>query len=330
MEVIGVFFDMKALVTGASGFIGSHLTEALLSRGYTVRCLVRSTSNIRWIESLCVELVKGDCIDHKSLENAVKDCEYVFHLAGLTKASCEKDFFCVNVGGTENMLKAIFVFNDKIKRFIFLSSLAAVGPSTDGCPVTEDSIPHPVSAYGKSKLFAEKAVLEAGKNFPVTIIRPPAVYGPRDKDFYFFFKLIKKGIFPYWGETKYSIIYIDDLINGLIMAAESGVAIGKTYFITDMEIYSNEDIAYEISNIFGNNITKIKIPKSIMPAIASIGEKVTKGKSILNKDKVKELKYQHWICDCSKAVRELGFETQVKLKEGLKWTADWYKINRWL
>jgi nucleoside-diphosphate-sugar epimerase len=321
---------MKALVTGATGFIGSHLAEALLSRGYEVRCLVRSGSNRRWLETLCVEFVEGDCLDEKSLEEAVKGCNYVFHVAGITKACRENDFFCVNVDGTRNLINTVIKYNNKIERFVFISSLAAVGPSLDGRPVNEETEPHPVSVYGKSKLEAERVVLGVTDQIPITIIRPPAVYGPRDRDFYFFFKLIKRGIFPYWGKARYSLVYVDDLINGIIMSAESSEAVGQTYFIADGEVYSNEEIAYEISRILNKNITKVHLPKSIMPFLASIGERFSRGPSIFNKDKVRELKYQHWICDSSKAERELGYKPKVKLSEGLKWTANWYKINRWL
>ncbi len=321
---------MKALVTGSTGFIGSHLVEALIASGYNVRCLVRSTSDRRWIESLCVELVNGDCLDIDTLKESVKGCDYVFHLAGLTKACREEDFYCVNVKGTENIVNAVLQANPDIKRFVFLSSQAAVGPSFNGTPVNESTEPHPVSVYGRSKLEAEKIVGSAGDRIPVTIIRPPAVYGPRDRDFYFFFKLIKRGIFPYWGRSQYSLVYIDDLINGIILSVENSAAVGKTYFIADMEIHTNEEIALTIAKILGRPLRKVRVPRAIMPFLASIGEKFTKDKSIFNRDKVRELHYRYWLCDSTLAQKELGYKPAVKLEDGLKWTADWYKINRWL
>ncbi len=321
---------MKALVTGASGFIGSHLAEALLCKGYDVRCLVRSRSKIRWLETLCVELKEGDCLRPDTLEEAVKGCDYIFHLAGITKACRENDFFCVNVDGTRNLVEVARRYGDKLKRFVFVSSLAAVGPSPDGRPLTEEDEPHPVSVYGRSKLEAERIVLEASQHMPVTVIRPPAVYGPRDRDFYFFFKLIKRGIFPYWGKARYSLVYIDDLISGIIIAAETERSAGQVYFISDCREYTNEEVAYEISRVLDRPVTKVRIPMSVMPFLASIGERLGRGPTIFNRDKVRELRYRYWVCDCSKAVRELGFRPRVSLKEGLKWTADWYRINRWL
>ena len=321
---------MKALVTGSTGFIGSHLVEALIHRGYEVRCLVRNTSDKKWIESLSVETFTGDCLDPDSLENAVEGCEYIFHLAGITKACREDDFYCVNVKGTENILRAILNRNRSIKRFLFLSSQAAAGPSLNGRTVDETIEPRPVSVYGKSKLQAEALVNEAKDKIPVTIIRPPAVYGPRDRDFYFFFKLIKRGIFPYWGMSRYSLVYIDDLVNGIILSVESDAAAGKTYFITDMQEHTNIEIALEIARILDRPVRRVRIPRAIMPFLASIGERLSRGRSILNRDKVREIRYNNWLCSSALAEKEIGYRPKVNIKEGLKWTADWYRINRWL
>ncbi len=333
---------MKALVTGATGFIGSHLVESLLKKGLGVRCLVRETSSLKWIESYLpqdnisvsygasgIELFYGDCLEKDSLGTAVSDVDYVFHVAGLTKAARNEDFYSVNVGGTKNVISAVIENNGGIKRFLFVSSLAASGPSSDGKALREDSEPHPVSYYGKSKLEAEGIVNHAGKTIPVTIIRPPAVYGPRDRDFYLFFKFIKRGIFPYWGKSFYSMVYIDDLINGIILAAKSEVAQGKTYFISDNEIHTNEEIAFEIADIFQKRLTKVRLHRAIMPILANIGKKFGK-EGIVNRDKIRELSHACWICDAALAMRELDFKPSVSLKEGLKWTADWYRINRWL
>ena len=321
---------MKALITGATGFIGSHLTEALLKKGYSVRCLIRKTSDTKWLEPHSVELVYGDCIDIDSLKEAVKDCQYVFHLAGLTKACREEEYFCINVQGTENIIKAILSSATNLRRFVLLSSQAAAGPSYNGEPITEETPPRPVSHYGRSKLAAEEVVLSVSDKIPFTIIRPPAVYGPRDRDFYLFFKLIKRGIFPYWGKTRYSLVYIDDLVNGIILSAENKIAEGKIYFITDMKEHTNEEIAFSIAKIFNKNLTKVRIPWAVMPFLASLGERITRGKSIFNRDKIRELRYRCWLCDSSKAAEELGYSPHVSLQQGMKWTADWYKINRWL
>jgi len=321
---------MKTFVTGATGFIGSHLVEELFKRDYSVKCLVRSKSNLKWLEGLCVKTIHGDCLKIHTLEDALKDVEIIFHVAGLTKANNEEDFFKVNVEGTRNILKAALKNCKKLKRFVLISSLAAVGPSFDGKPVTEQTNPHPVSAYGKSKLMAEELVLEEKDRIPITIIRPPAVYGPRDKDFFFFFKLIYRGIFPYWGKAYYSIVYIEDLIEGIILAAEKPEAIGEIYFLTDNEFHTNIDIANEIANALEKTPLRLPIPKTLLAGLALMGGKFLSNPSIFNRDKVRELKYNNWTCQCEKARQELGYEPKVRMKEGIKWTADWYKLNRWL
>jgi len=320
---------MRALVTGANGFIGSHLCEELTKRGYKVTCLVRETSDLKWVEGMDLKFIQGDCTYPESLYEAVTDVDYIFHLAGLTKARSEEDFFCANAKGTENLIKAVAEKNPDIKRFVYLSSLAAVGPSTNGSPLREDSKPHPVSTYGRSKLEGEKAVLKFKDTIPVTILRPSAVYGPRDKDLFIFFKMVKKGIFPYWGKCYYSLLYVDDLVWGLILSAENKKAEGETYFLSDRRFYTNEEIVSEISFALGAKTTRLRVPRSIMPFFALVGEKIQRG-GIINRDKMRELSHTYWICDPKKATEELGFNPKVGIKQGIKWTADWYRIYRWL
>ncbi len=321
---------MKAMVTGATGFIGSHLVEGLLRKGYAVTCLVRKTSSLKWIEGLDVNLAYGDCMEKESLLNALSGFDYIFHLAGLTKAKNEKDFYSVNASGTQNLIEAVAKKNANIKRFFYLSSLAAAGPSCNQAPVKENIDPKPVSAYGKSKLEGERIILKHKNNIPVTIVRPPAVYGPRDKDMRLFFKMLKKGIFLQWGKCYYSLLYVDDLVRGIIISAENNSSAGNTYYLSDGKTYSNEEIAASISDAVGAKPVHIRIPRFAMPMIAHIGQRLSKKSSIINADRIKDFQYSYWICDSSKAEEELGFIPKVGIKEGMKWTADWYKIHQWL
>jgi len=321
---------MKALVTGATGFIGSSLARELLKRGYEVTCLKRKTSDPGWLMDLDVRFVHGDCNDSDSLKQLPADVDYVFHLAGLTKAKKEEDFFETNATGTENLLCFLSKNAPGIKRFIYMSSLAAAGPSLDGVPLDETAPPRPVSAYGKSKLGGELAAFRYKDRLPVTVIRPPAVYGPRDRDFFLFYRMIKRGFYPYWGKCYYSLLYVDDLVHGVIAAAESGEAEGKTYFLTGSRIYSNDEIVFEIMEAMGTRALRIKIPASTMKLLAKFSEKLADRASIINLDKLREIKHHHWTCDSKKAELEFGFIPKVSLKEGVKWTADWYKIHKWL
>ncbi|HZV12723.1 MAG TPA: NAD-dependent epimerase/dehydratase family protein, partial [Candidatus Kapabacteria bacterium] len=169
---------MKALVTGTTGFIGSHLAEQLLSKGYDVRCLVRKTANLRWLENKPFELVYGGLSDMASLVAAVKDVDCIYHVAGLTAAKSREEFLRGNRDATRNLLEAAGENGNALKRFIYVSSQAAVGPSPTAKPIDETFPYHPITAYGESKKAAEEEVQKFSSVFPITIVRPPAVYGP--------------------------------------------------------------------------------------------------------------------------------------------------------
>lgn len=321
---------MRALVTGATGFVGSHLAAELVNRGFEVTCLIRKSSPLEWLEGLDVKFAAGDCCDPASLNDAIKDAEYVFHLAGLTKAKDERDFYRVNAEGTKYLLSACLE-SDALKKFVLVSSQAAGGPSMEGRPVIEEDPANPVSHYGKSKLMAEEAALaSAAKGLPVVIMRPSAVYGPRDRDFFLLFKYIKKGLFPFWGESRYSLIYVDDLSRGLIMAAISPKKDGEIFYLSDSKVYTNTEIASVLGEIFSRKPVMIPIPRFVLPVAAGISGLLKRDSHIVNKDKLTEIGYKDWTCDPSKAGRELGFSAKIKLREGIKWTADWYRIHQWL
>jgi nucleoside-diphosphate-sugar epimerase len=321
---------MKVLVTGATGFIGSNLVKELVKRDYEVTCLTRKTSNLRCLEDLEVSIVHGDCTDKDSLKRLSADFSYVFHLAGLTKAKKEEDFFLTNGKGTENLLHALSARTKALKRFLYMSSLAAVGPSRNAMPLDETAKPRPVSLYGKSKLEGERVTFNYKDQMPISIIRPPAVYGPRDRDFFLFFKMVKRGFYPYWGKCYYSLLYVDDLVRGLIAAAESHEAEGMIYFLSDGRIYSNDDIVFEIIQAMNTKAVRLRIPASVMELFAKLSERLSQGATIINSDKLREIKHSYWTCNSKKAENELGFIPKVTLKEGIKWTADWYKIQKWL
>ncbi len=324
---------MKALVTGATGFIGSHLVEKLLGYGYEVACITRDASNPGWIKSLDVNLIEGDCSDKELLNRCVSGYDYIFHLSGLTKTSSKKKFYAVNETGTGNIINAVAKKNPNIRRFVYLSSLSAFGPGIDNRIPSEDHKPHPVSDYGNSKLGGERAVLRFSSDIPVSVLRASAVYGPRDKEFLLLFKMIKKGLLPHWGNGRTSMVYIDDLINAIILAVKEDNAVGKIYFISDGMIYSNSEITAEMASAIHAKPLKIRISKKILSTIGFFGNKISKitGKSsMINSDKIKELMYEDWVCDITKAKRDLCFEPKIGLKKGIEWTANWYRTHKWL
>jgi len=324
---------MKALITGATGFIGSHLAEKLLKKGFQVTCLTRNASSPGWLEGLDIKLVQGDCTDKDSLYNCVNGHDYIFHLSGLIKTSSKNDFYTVNTKGARNIINVIAEKNPDIKRLVYLSSLSAFGPKVNDIIPSEGQKPHPVSDYGNSKLDAEHAILGYSDRIPISILRPSAVYGPRDREVFTLFKLIKRGLLPHWGSGHTSLVYIDDLIEAIILAVEKNNAIGETYFISDGEIYSNEMITDEIASVLRSRPFKIKVSPGVLQTIGFFSERISKiiGKStIINRDKIKELMFADWVCDITKAKNNLCFKPRVGIKEGIKWTADWYKIHKWL
>ena len=325
----------KALVTGANGFVGSHLTEHLLKKGYQIRCLVRKTSNLRYLQALDLEYVFGDVRDKDSLRGISRGCDYVFHVAGVTRGSNAKLYFQGNSLGTKNLLEICLSENPNLKRFLYISSQAAVGPSPDSKGSNEKASCHPITPYGQSKLEAEKLVLQYRDEIPVTIIRPPAVYGPRDDELFLAFKVINYGIKPQigWKDSFVSICYIQDLVEAVLLSAENPKSAGETYFIADDRIYSWKEATDIIAKSLKRKAILIRFPKISVFTFACIIELIAKalGKStIMSRYKARELCQRYWVCDVSKAKADLSFIPKVNLEEGSKKTTEWYKNNGWL
>ncbi|MEO8447108.1 MAG: NAD(P)-dependent oxidoreductase, partial [bacterium] len=173
---------MKALVTGATGFVGSHLVDRLIEKNYEVYCLKRKTSSTKWLDGKNVKFVEGDLFSNEALGNCIREMDYVFHVAGLVKAKTKQGFYHGNTEATKNLLEITYKVNPGIKKFIFISSQAAAGPTLTDKPKDENDKPEPITTYGITKLKAEEEVEKYKDKFPVTIIRPPAVFGPRDTE----------------------------------------------------------------------------------------------------------------------------------------------------
>ncbi|MFQ5796769.1 MAG: NAD-dependent epimerase/dehydratase family protein, partial [Candidatus Bipolaricaulia bacterium] len=302
---------MRALVTGATGFVGSHLVEALVNKGYEVTCLVRKTSNLQWLEGLSISRVYGDVTDKASLREAIRDVNIIFHFAALTIALTERDFDRVNHLGTKHLIEACLTQNPDCRRVLYCSSQAAAGPSRNGTPVTEEDEPNPISFYGKSKLKAERVILQHAERLPVTVIRPSSVYGPRDRDFYRYFRLINKGLMidqPVLGEERFlNLVYVKDLVEAAILAAESPNTLGRTYFITDGQIYAWSQMAAEIASALNRHPAQITVPLFWVKVAAWLAEgygKLRGRPMLLNRQKVNDYYQSFFICDGSKAEKE--------------------------
>ena len=326
---------MKALITGGNGFIGSHLVERLLNYDYQITCLVRKTSNLRWIQDLPVEFVYGDITDLDSLLPIVPDVDYVFHLSGALRANEESEFYRVNHAGTKNLLEACRQNNPNLKRFIYVSTQAAAGPAKNEKPLTENDPHQPISIYGKSKLLAEQVVMEYQKFFPATIVSPPTVYGPRDDDVLEIFKYIKLGIMPLISkqEKLLSIISVHDLVRGIQAAAECSEAKNESFFLSNRQPCSWRELEDMIARVMNKRAMTICLPVFMLDVAAYLSEsvaKILKKTAILNRDKANEMKQNFWLIDPSKAEQKLGFSAEIPLETGLKETYQWYRQQGWL
>ena len=326
---------MKALVTGGNGFIGSHLVEHLLKKSYTVCCLVRKTSDLKWIQHLPIEFVYGDLFDNSALKTALQNVDVVFHSAGLTKAKTKEEYFRGNQLATHNFLEQTVVHNPSLKRFVHISSQAAVGPSFSEEPINEIVPFHPITTYGKSKMEAEKECHNFFEKLPITICRPPAVFGERDKDVFEFFKTMNTGIQPLIGfnRKKVSLIHVADLVDGIIQYAESENSIGQTYFIASEDTYSWNEIGETTAQVLGKKAFRISIPEWLVYGIFGFGEivgKFSSQPSIINWEKARDVTQQYWTCSIAKAKKDFGYKQNLSLEEGVKRTVAWYKIAGWL
>lgn len=325
----------RVLVTGGTGFIGSHVIESLLRRGRPVTCLVRDPSRIRWLKDLDVTIVQGDCLEPKSLDRAVSSVTSVYHLAGLTKALRVRDYYRTNQTGTRNILEACKRSNPAIRRFVLMSSLAAAGPSQNGTPVTDTMIPRPVSDYGKSKLLAEEEAHKFQDIFPVVILRPSAVYGPRDTDVLELFRWASKGLLldMNGGERFMNWCYVEDLAEALILAGEKSVQNGSTYFVAENRTYSTVEFHQVLQRTGGVTATTVTVPYWMGYAIGLASEMAgfLRGKAtIVNRQKVREGREKYWVCDLGKIQNDLGFRSQFPLDVGMEITWKWYRENFWV
>jgi dihydroflavonol-4-reductase len=324
----------RALVTGANGFIGSHLAESLLKASCAVRCLVRKTSVLSWIEDLDVELAYGDLDDPASLEKAVNGVDWIFHLAGKIKAFSRDEFFKANAAGTENLLGAAEKSAAGLKRFVYVSSLAASGPGPGGRAINENDPPRPLTWYGESKLEGERIALRFGGLIPVTIVRPPPVFGPRDGDVYEFFRAVRHGIIPTVGrrDSRASFLYVEDLADALVRAAGTDAAAGKTYFLASAPCMEWRDFGGKAAAAMGCRAVFITIPYWMLAAAVHVREAaaaLTGKPSILNRQKLPEYRHPYWCCDAAKAANELGFRPSCTIDEAIRKTVDWYRDQGW-
>lgn len=328
---------MRILLTGGSGFLGSYVAEQLSSQGDTVRALVRPRSDKRILEKLAhIEFANGAIEDVPSVEAAMKGVDAVVHVAGLVKARTPAEFFATNTQGTQNLLDAAVKHAPGLKRFVYVSSLAAVGPSADGKPVPDDAEPRPVTHYGRSKLAAERAVLAMKDKLPVVVIRPPLIYGPRDRETLAFFTSVSRGVLPLLGDGKntLSMVYGEDCASAVVKAVRAGIPSGRTYFVDDGQVYVWRDALSAVEKALGKRaFVRFGLPLAIVKIAAAASQlygKVTNTAQMLTLDKVNELKESHWVCSGEGARSELGWAPRTTWEQGVPKAVEWYRREKWL
>lgn len=327
---------MKSLVTGATGFIGSHLVDALLKEGHDVTALVRTSSSLRWLEGKAIRLATGDVRDPASLKDALRDQEYVFHLAGKVAARSFREFDETNHVGTRNLMDAILKHGREVKKVIYVSSLAAGGPTTPDHPLTEEDPSHPISLYGKSKYLGEQAVLDCRDRVNVVAVRPPIVYGPRDRGVLPFFRMVKRHLqFNLGFRDRYvTVVHVLDVARALIMVATREEARDGFYYIDDGNpVATWLDVEKIIKGAVNSWTVTLRMPVTPFFLASSVlhGLQYVTGKtSFFNLPKYRELIQTAWLCDGGKMRRELGFEPVVSAEQGIPETARWYERMGWI
>ncbi len=324
-----------SVVTGANGFVGSHLVDYLLTKGDEVHCIVRKSSNLKWLNGKDVIIHDSGLFDKNELKKNLKDADYLYHVAGVVKAKTEEGYFKGNVETTKKLLDSVLEVAPNIKRVLIVSSLTASGPSKLDFPNNEDTQTNPITTYGRSKVAQEELAKSYMDKLPITIVRPPAIYGDRDTEIYLVFKTYKQGLMTLVGfnRKELSIIYVKDLVHGIYLAATKEIAKGETYFISSKEFYNWPQIGKVIKNAMGKGAINLRLPHFLVYIVAAFAQFFSMFSSkpaTFNLEKARDFVQEAWTCDTTKAQKDLGFVEKYSLEEGMKATIDWYKKENWL
>ncbi len=322
------------LITGGTGFIGSHLLDTLGAQNVHVRVFVRHTSDTARLAAVGAEWVGEGLHDFHGLTRAMQGVNTVFHLAAATRARTEAEYHHVNADGTRALIDAMLAARPRPRRLVYLSSLAVAGPSRDGLPIGPNDEPRPISAYGRSKLAGELICLAASGEFEVVALRAPAVYGPRDRDLYRYFQLATWGVLPVPARADrfMQFIYVDDLAAALVCAATLPNARG-VYHVAENCAYTWSEIVPLVAKAIGRPVRELRVPEWLFHVAATVSEwgaATARRATIFNREKVREILAPGWLCETATAKRDLGFEARISLPEGLMKTVEWYREHEWL
>ncbi|MFT2010722.1 NAD-dependent epimerase/dehydratase family protein [Pontibacter sp. 13R65] len=327
----------RVLITGASGFVGFHIIEAALQAGLEVYAAVRPSSVIAHLKPFDIKYTSLDFTDEEALVKELEDkqYQYIIHAAGITKAKTEQVYREINAVYTQRLALAAAKATIPLKKFVFVSSLAALGPIAyhDAVSIHEQSKAHPVTAYGKSKLLAEQYLSEI-EDLPLVVLRPTAVYGPREKDIYIILKTLNLGLEPYISNKPQwlSFVYVKDLARAVLQALGAEKT-NASYNISDGNCYDRYQLAAITKRILGKKSIKFHLPIGMVAMVADLLEAayaISKAMPALNREKLRELAAENWNCSIEKIRTDLGFVPEYDLEKGLAQTLQWYKENKWL
>jgi nucleoside-diphosphate-sugar epimerase len=316
----------RVLVTGATGFVGSHVAEAFAEAGYEVRVGARASSDLRWISDLDTERVPLDLRGRpEDFSRAVENVDIVVHAAGITRARRVQDYHPVNAEGTGRLAAA--ALGAGVRRLVLISSLAAHGP--DGSAKGD----HPESAYGRSKLVAEGRLLALGGRVEVVVLRPAAVYGPRDTDLLPLFKMARAGWLPVpSGASALQPVYAEDLARAALAAAREPASFGP-FPVAESRRYAWPDVVSGLEKVLGGPVCAVHLPAAAFVWAGRTAEWAARPLSavpVFDERRARDLALNAWTCDVSGTEEALGWRADIPLSEGLARTVQWYSQVGWL
>lgn len=332
--------NFNLLVTGASGFIGSFVVEEALRRGMEVWAGVRKSSSRQYLQDSRIHLIELDFSSAATLREQLRGhrFDYVVHAAGATKCLRTDDFFRVNTEGTKHLVDALLALDMPLRRFVYLSSLSVFGAIREEQPyqeIDENDLPRPNTAYGRSKLEAERYLDSIGNDFPYIVLRPTGVYGPREKDYFLMAKSIRRHMDFAVGFRRQDItfVYVEDVVQAVFLAFDHGMN-GRKYFLSDGNVYQSSDFSNYIHDALGRPFrVRLTAPLWVLRLVTRVGEwwgRATGRMTALNNDKYNILRQRNWRCNIEPAMDELGYHARFDLKRGTDLTIRWYQENHWL
>lgn len=322
----------KIMITGASGFLGSHICEAAHEAGYEVHVMVRATSSRKWLKHYWLNLHTVGLDECAEIAPLLSQMDAVIHNAGATNEIDSEIYYRVNVEGTRAFVEECIKAH--VPRFVFISSHAAGGPTEEKRMKTEDDPDCPISHYGKSKKAAEELLFSMRDKIEVVSLRFPTIYGPRGTELLGVFKMLTGPIKPHPGyrSTYVSMLYVKDAARAAIAAASAKIRSGSFYYVNDgMDPLATMEYLYKlISDALDSKGLLVKVPFFLLDFVSWFLASVLKMPTPLTPDKAKEMKARFWIASSEKAMQELNWRPEVLLREGVERTAEWYRVHQWL